>query len=715
MTRPHLIMPTMLLILHGGFIAAQERFELSVPRTTTTSTAELTASSLTINNRGNVSVYSRDPRYDVPGFQGFTSKTQRQIIRWPSTGSGSMQIASIPLVGAPQFRASQMQITRVGTKIGTASAPPRRGPVDTTLSYRLTNDFLGKGNSLAADPRGDTSMEPSDEYIEQAWKFVPVGRETYRLTNAMFGDGHSLTAHGKRSRLTMNPTVATSKDQLWKLTKVGTLYRLTNEGGAGWSLDTGTREAIVDDTANVSGQFWSFTELPTVIGSWEEVEVRGNRPKGITVDIWGDLKAKVVKFHQRETGQPDTVGEVDWARDRLTLNHYRGSRREEFLVSVKSDRIDFLDLSRTPTGFFWRRVRSTPAGTMKLTSPAFARGAAIPAKYTGVGADVSPPLSWANAPVGTKSFALICDDPDAPSRAAPRPEGPWVHWVVYNIPANTRELPAAVTRRAELALPVGARQGINDFGSDNVGYRGPMPPKGTGPHRYFFKIYALDRHLDLPARIATKKSLLAAMKGHILAEGELMGTFDPLTARPRARLISKEVIPNPPLEPVTLEMSNSHTEEIWVLVADLRTPAQGRKFKIPAGKSASVKLDRDSGSTIVEQWEIMTPRGATIEERVAEVPPQQLYDISVYELFVQSVSIDRTQAGRGRVDNVNRVPKSVGLINVPGGAEFKGGKTQIYKHAKGRNPGAVRKIDPANWRDSVPQDDALRGLLPPRR
>lgn len=164
--------------------------------------------------------------------------------------------------------------------------------------------------------------------------------------------------------------------------------------------------------------------------------------------------------------------------------------------------------------------------TMKITSTAFENGAAIPAKYTGVGDDVSPPLAWSGAPDGTKSLALICDDPDAPSRAKPRPEGPWVHWVLYNVPAATAELGEAVPRVAEPPQPAGARQGKNDFGSDNVGYRGPMPPKGSGPHRYYFKIYALDAQLDLAPQDATKKSLLTAMQGHVLAEGELMGTFE---------------------------------------------------------------------------------------------------------------------------------------------------------------------------------------------
>jgi len=163
---------------------------------------------------------------------------------------------------------------------------------------------------------------------------------------------------------------------------------------------------------------------------------------------------------------------------------------------------------------------------MKLISNAFSEGAAIPEKYTGAGQDVSPPLAWSNVPKGTKSFALIGDDPDAPTRAKPRPEGPWVHWVIYNLPASVTELPEAVPREAEPAQVAGARQGKNDFPSDNIGYRGPMPPQGSGPHRYFFKIYALDQPLDMAAKDANKKSLLAAMKGHIVGEGQLMGTFE---------------------------------------------------------------------------------------------------------------------------------------------------------------------------------------------
>lgn len=147
-----------------------------------------------------------------------------------------------------------------------------------------------------------------------------------------------------------------------------------------------------------------------------------------------------------------------------------------------------------------------------VTSTSFAEGADIPKQHTGDGKDTSPPLRWSDPPAQTKSFALICDDPDAP-------RGTWVHWVLFNIPGAARELPEGVPTTESLAD--GARQGVSDFGT--IGYGGPAPPKGK-PHRYYFKLYALDTALDLPAG-TTKQDLLAAMKGHIVAEGQLMGRY----------------------------------------------------------------------------------------------------------------------------------------------------------------------------------------------
>ena len=150
--------------------------------------------------------------------------------------------------------------------------------------------------------------------------------------------------------------------------------------------------------------------------------------------------------------------------------------------------------------------------SMNLTSTAFAEGQPIPRKFTCEGSDISPSLTWTNTPANTRSFALIVDDPDAPM-------GTWVHWVLYNLPVGTNMLREDVARTQIVAGD--ARQGINDF--HRLGYGGPCPPPGK-PHRYYFKIYALDRMLDLQPG-ATKQDVEAAMKDHILAEGRLMGTY----------------------------------------------------------------------------------------------------------------------------------------------------------------------------------------------
>lgn len=145
---------------------------------------------------------------------------------------------------------------------------------------------------------------------------------------------------------------------------------------------------------------------------------------------------------------------------------------------------------------------------MKIESPAFKADDRIPKKHTGEGEDASPPLSWGGAPAGTKEFALICDDPDAPT---PKP---WVHWVVWGIPGDAEGLREGAQKGV---------QGKNDFG--RTGYGGPMPPPGHGVHHYHFQLYALGAPVDL-APGATKEELLAAMKGRVLAEAELVGTYE---------------------------------------------------------------------------------------------------------------------------------------------------------------------------------------------
>ena len=161
-----------------------------------------------------------------------------------------------------------------------------------------------------------------------------------------------------------------------------------------------------------------------------------------------------------------------------------------------------------------RAAAPEAAVMLKLVSPAFAAGQSIPRTYTCEGEDRSPPLAWSGVPAAAKSLALIVDDPDAPDPAAPRMT--WVHWVVYNSPPQTTSLAEGASSGG---LPAGAAEARNDFG--RLRYGGPCPP--IGRHRYFHKLYALDT--VIAGQPADKAALEAAMRGHVLAEAQLMGTY----------------------------------------------------------------------------------------------------------------------------------------------------------------------------------------------
>ncbi len=161
-----------------------------------------------------------------------------------------------------------------------------------------------------------------------------------------------------------------------------------------------------------------------------------------------------------------------------------------------------------------------------LTSPAFREGRAIPQKHARQpeGQNISPELQWANPPKGVKEFVLIVDDPDAPTPRQPRKEGPWVHWIAAKIPALWTNLP----ENAGLPVPKDKKkkdfiEGKNNW--NNPWYDGPLPPKGSGKHRYVFRLYALDKELDVKTGVS-KKDLLKKMNGHVLAEATLMGTYE---------------------------------------------------------------------------------------------------------------------------------------------------------------------------------------------
>jgi Raf kinase inhibitor-like YbhB/YbcL family protein len=190
-------------------------------------------------------------------------------------------------------------------------------------------------------------------------------------------------------------------------------------------------------------------------------------------------------------------------RDELKLNRRPAMRKNNQLA------LTIILLVSLSIGNLWSQGGRAMSFALKTT--AFPERGTIPKKYTCDGADVSPGLTWAGAPAGTQSLALIADDPDAPV-------GTWTHWIIWNIPPE-KALPEGVPKID--TFNDGSRQGNNDF--KRIGYGGPCPPAGK-PHRYFFKLYAVDTKLDVKAA-ASRNELERAMKGHVLAEAELMGKY----------------------------------------------------------------------------------------------------------------------------------------------------------------------------------------------
>jgi len=204
-----------------------------------------------------------------------------------------------------------------------------------------------------------------------------------------------------------------------------------------------------------------------------------------------------IRFPRKFSGL--RVSNTAGCRDSLCTSDFRGIAK--LILSVA-----FVFLAASLS------VAKDSSGKMELRTTAFRPGSVIPTQFTCSGANISPPLSWTQPPLQTRSFLLIVDDPDAPA-------GTWVHWVVYNLPASARQLPEHVPPGETVAG--GGEQGVNDFPMN--GYGGPCPPPGK-PHRYFFRLYALDTILN-PHPPVHRVDIDITMKGHILAQAEWMGTF----------------------------------------------------------------------------------------------------------------------------------------------------------------------------------------------
>jgi hypothetical protein len=183
----------------------------------------------------------------------------------------------------------------------------------------------------------------------------------------------------------------------------------------------------------------------------------------------------------------------------------------------------------------------------------------------------------------------------------------------------------------------------------------------------------------------------------------------------RPRLISQKVNGNEPLPPASVVLENSHDEQLLITLRDVGDKAGPRELKIPAGQSKTLRLKRDAGATIVETWEIPLRSGeVTIQQRERAVPPRRLYTVSVYELFVQSLAIDATKRGKGKIEDISFSPRSIGLFSIPPGEELEDGAViDVYREARRhRNPGAIDHLDPSDWQTGeTPDDDPIKKIL----
>ncbi|MFM9873496.1 MAG: YbhB/YbcL family Raf kinase inhibitor-like protein [Fimbriimonadaceae bacterium] len=341
----------------------------------------------------------------------------------------------------------------------------------TDIKIGEVDDFVKETNELR-------KIDPKFYYrliIESDWRLSPLKRK-------LALDIYSSSNQGDYAPTTKEPSTDTS--QLWRFVDEGEgFFSLINASQPDMCLDvindSNAYRVVLNKTGGGTGQLWKLS--PDGLGfiltnHWQ----KGNA-------LWVDLDSNSVDFGS------------------LMLNNGSGV---VWMLQKTKTRVE--GKTEVPVG-----------GKFELTSTSFVNGAEIPFKFTGEDG-ISPPLAWKGAPAGTKSFMILCTDPDAPSPANPDPN-PFVHWFMLNIPADTKYLLAGIPRLQQVSTPIGAVQLIN--GTGEIGYIGPMPPAGSGKHRYFFTIFAMDRVHVIDPNL-TIEEFTKILNSSVLAKAELMGTYE---------------------------------------------------------------------------------------------------------------------------------------------------------------------------------------------
>jgi len=624
-----------------SLVGAQELFELAVPGSAVRSQAELTAEALIIRDaEGNVFRYARAPGYDASdgSFVGFTNADLGKIIRWPARGQGAMQLGE-RAAGQVVFRESQMRVHRRDAPVAPANLPAGRGP--------------------AVAPR---TMVAGPTYVAT----------TGRREGSLFG-GYV----GLEGRLHF----AVERNGEWELRTVEDHPPFPPGAPLVLLEDSASRlpqALLVDDTGRLTAVSTvgarNLTAARYRVGSHLAVAERDGRRLLFSVDRDGRLSELPLDPVARATaieaavdellpGSPlaaatgDEVLLVD-ARGRLRRYETRAgwTRADPRDAKGQPLRLTFMPGSRLDAA----RV-VPPGGTFPTTHVALtdAYGRVRIVYETAV------PRVWAQ-----HTLADAWLHPGAPVALSAATRGLVLSAIAADGVWQTWHAPHAGASWTRLVIT----QGMRPFG--------PVALHGAG--RYGFAVDP--RGSLLVARYASS----GAWHTHLCAPRFALAP----------QLVSREVLANAPLAPARVELVNRHQLELWVLIADVRFPQQSSRLKILPGESKTVELARDAGGRVVETFAVPSPLGIVEEQQTFVLPPETLYDISVYELFLQSIAIDRTKRGAGAIEDENWSPKSIGVFPIPPGEQLRDGDViDVFDAARRQqNPGAVRRLDLQEWK-----------------
>ena len=623
---------------------AQEVFELVVPAEAAKSAAELTDTALVITDAQNqVFRYARAPQHDSPdgSFLGFANLELNQVIRWPANGRGLMLIGE-PQAGQILFRESRMRVQRVGSPATPSSQRTGIGsPIGepTSRSTRMHVATVVSGGQYVGGYVGQDGLLRFAVEQNGQWALQTPA------DNTRFPPGTPLT-------LAEEPGSA-----------LPAAYLIDEDGCLTHVFGRGNVRTLTPPQFPRRGHLASIVRhgRPLLFGVDRDgnlLEVSPDDPRGMTVRPIAS--GMVPGGPLAALGGNAAISEVLLVDAQAALRRYR-----KVDGWTRSDPRDAwgqtLSLNLAPGSWLSASKAVPPGGTKPTTHLALVDAFGQMQILNQVTSEVWDHRLLPDVGLNPGAPVAISAQPEGLLVSAVGPDGGWHAW-------HARQADGAWTRSL-------ISRGLRPFG--------PVAFPPIGPYGF-----AIDVRGNLLAAHYAPPGLWTA---HVCAPHFVQAP----------RVVSREVIANPPLPPVNVQLVNRHDRELWVLIADLRNPSATMRLKIRPGESKSIELARDSGGEIVETFAFPGPVGTAVQQQSFGVPPETLYDVSVYELFLQSVAIDRTKRGAGKIEDVNWSPKSIGVFPIPPGELIREGQVIDVLDAarQEQNPGAVRKLDLEQWKE----------------